>query len=147
MFLPESPPSGDEFWSRIAITLPFVTIFIAFLITYTWLPNTRVRLQDAWLPALLASLAFNISTVVLVQWLKQVPAYEEVYGGISAVIALMAWVYVSSIIMLVGAMATSRYSAYLAGRAQRKRLENLSYNLERVRTQPIVLAVNPASRR
>ncbi len=144
VFLPESPPSGDEFWSRIALTIPFVTIFITFLIMYTWLPNTKVRFRDAWLPALLASVAFNIATVVLVQWLKQFPAYEEIYGGISAVIALMAWVYVSSIIMLVGAMATSRYSAYLAAHAQRKRLESLSYNLERVRSQPITLAVNPA---
>jgi uncharacterized BrkB/YihY/UPF0761 family membrane protein len=88
--------------------------------------------------------AFNIATVVLVQWLKQFPAYEEIYGGISAVIALMAWVYVSSIIMLVGAMATSRYSAYLAAHAQQKRLESLSYNLERVRSQPITLAVDPS---
>jgi membrane protein len=137
---PESGPSSDDFWSRVAISIPPVTMFVTFLIIYTWLPYTRVRLRESWLPALLASIAFNIAAVVFVQWLREFPAYKDVYGGISAVIAFMAWVYVSSIIMLVGAMFTARYAAFLSAVDQRKKLRQLHGSLERIRSQPVVLA-------
>ena len=144
VMLPESPPSGDEFWSRVALTVPPITMFFTFIIIYTWLPYTRVRLREAWLPALGAAIIFSISTLVFVQWLKNFDAYQDVYGTISAVIAFMAWVYVSSIIMLVGAMLTSRYGAFLAARDQRQHLQNLSRSLDRVRTQPVILAAQPS---
>ena len=101
-------------------------------------------LREAWLPALGAAIIFSISTLVFVQWLKRFDAYQDVYGTISAVIAFMAWVYVSSIIMLVGAMLTSRYGAFLAARDQRQHLQNLSRSLDRVRTQPVILAAQPS---
>ena len=144
VLLPESPPSGDEFWSRVALTIPPISMFFTFMIVYTWLPNTRVRFREAWLPALGAALVFSISTLVFVQWLKRFDAYQDVYGTISAVVAFMGWVYVSSIIMLVGAMLTSRYAAFLAARDQRHRLRELSLSLERVRSQPILLAPQPS---
>ena len=95
VLLPESPPSGDEFWSRVALTIPPISMFFTFMIVYTWLPNTRVRFREAWLPALGAALVFSISTLVFVQWLKRFDAYQDVYGTISAVVAFMGWVYVS----------------------------------------------------
>lgn len=144
IFLPESAPSGDQLWNLLAILLPPISVFFTFLILYTWLPNTRVAVREAWLPALLASIAFNIGTVVFVWWLKTFPAYQHVYATMSTVIALIAWVYISSIIMLSGAMATARYSAFLAVRDQRKHLEHLSKNLERVRSNPVVLAPSEA---
>lgn len=144
VLLPDSPPSGAEFWSLIAFAIPPITIFFSFLIMYMWLPNTVVRLREAWLPALLASVAFNVATIVFVQWLKAFPAVQNVYGAVSAVIALMAWVYVSAIIMLSGALVTTRYAAFLAARDQQKRLDSLSRSLERVRANPVVLAVADA---
>jgi len=52
----------------------------------------------------------------------------------------MAWVYVSTIILLVGALLTSRYSAYLNLRDQRKQLNELSKSLERIRSNGPVVA-------
>ena len=46
--------------------------------------------------------------------------------------------------MLVGAMLTSRYAAFLAARDQRHRLRELSLSLERVRSQPVLLASQPS---
>lgn len=144
VLLPDSPPSGAEFWSRIAIAVPPIAILFAFLIVYMWLPNTKVRLRDAWLPALLGSVAFNIGTFVFVQWLKAFPAVQSVYGAVSAVIAFMAWVYVSAIIMLAGVLVTSRFQAYLSARDQQRRLDDLSFSLQRIRGEPIALDLEEA---
>ena len=139
VLLPDSPPSGSEFWSRVAVAIPSITIFFTFLILYTWLPNTKVRIRESWLPALLASAAFTIGTIIFVQWVRTFPV-QNIYGGVSTVIALMAWVYVSAIIMLSGALVTSRYTAFLARRDQQARLDYLSRSLERVRSSPVLLA-------
>ncbi|MDA1256988.1 MAG: YihY/virulence factor BrkB family protein [Chloroflexi bacterium] len=135
---------SQSFWSRVALTLPFATTFISFFLLYQWLPNTRVRVREVWLPALLAGTAFEIAKVVFVIYLGSFRGYSDVYGAVSAVIALMAWVYVSTIILLVGALLTSRYSAHLAVRDQRNHLESLSASLERIRTQAPVVAPTPA---
>jgi hypothetical protein len=49
------------------------------------------------------------------------------------IIVLMIFVYISSIILLVGAMLTSHYAFYLAQAEQKKRNRSLSKSLERIR--------------
>ncbi len=130
---------SHNFWSRVALTLPWGTTFVSFFLLYLWLPNTRVRIREVWLPVLIAGTTFEIGKVVFVVYLGNFRNYADVYGAIAAVIALMAWVYVSTIILLVGALLTSRYAAYLNTREQRKQLDELSTSLERIRSNgPVV---------
>ena len=137
VLLPDSGPSGDELWSQLALLVPPLTTYATFLILYVWLPNTKVALKEAWLPALGAAAAFEISKLVFVLYLQtfgQVNA--SIYGLVSGVIALTVWVFVSAIIFLVGALLTSRYAVYLSTRDQRGRVERLSRDLERIRSTP-----------
>ena len=131
---------SQNFWSRVALTLPWATTFVSFFLLYLWLPNTRVRVRAVVLPVLLAGTTFEVTKVLFVIYLGSFRNYADVYGALSAVIALMAWVYFSTIILLVGALFTSRYSAYLAVQDQRDHLDSLSANLERVRTNGPVVA-------
>ncbi len=131
---------SQNFWSRVALTLPWATTFVSFFLLYLWLPNTRVRVRAVVMPVLLAGTAFEIAKVVFVIYLGNFRSYADVYGAVGTVIALMAWVYISTIILLVGALLTSRYSIYLDVRDQRDHLQSLSANLERVRTNGPVVA-------
>ena len=133
---------NHNFWSRVALMLPWATTFVSFFLLYLWLPNTRVRIRDVWLPVLVAGTTFEIGKVVFVVYIGNFRNYADVYGAVGAVIALMAWVYVSTIILLVGALLTSRYAAHLNTRDQRKQLNELSKSLERIRTNgPVVTPV------
>ncbi len=130
---------NQNFWSRVALMLPWATTFVSFFLLYLWLPNTRVRIRDVWPPVLVAGTTFEIGKVVFVVYIGNFRNYADVYGAVGAVIALMAWVYVSTIILLVGALLTSRYAAHLNTRDQRKQLNELSKSLERIRTNgPVV---------
>jgi membrane protein len=120
--------------------LPWATTFISFFLLYLWLPNARVRVREVWLPVLIAGTTFEVGKIVFVIYLGSFRNYADVYGAVSAVIALMAWVYVSTIILLVGALLTSRYSTYLNLRDQRKQLNELSRSLERIRSNGPVVA-------
>jgi membrane protein len=139
-WLAGNAPFVADFLGRVAVTVPWAAVFPTFLILYKWLPNTRVRLRDAWLPAVGAAAIFEVATVAFVEFLRTFPETLDLYGAVSAVLALLAWVYVSSIILLSGALATSRYAAFLARLEQRQRVDELSRNLDRIRAHPLALA-------
>ena len=103
---------AEDFSSLAARLLTPVLSFLTFLLLYRFLPNTKVRLADVWLGALLASTAFQGAQWGFVLYVKSVPIYGAVYGPIGAIMALLTWVYVSAIILLFGALITSRYAAY-----------------------------------
>jgi len=137
VLFPDTALTGDELWRQVAPLVPPLATYVTFVILYVWLPNTKVALREAWLPALGAAAAFEISKIVFVLYFQrfgQVTA--SIYGVVAGVIALTVFIFVSAIIFLVGALLTSRYGVYLSIRDQRKRVERLSRDLERIRSTP-----------
>ena len=133
-WLPDAPISDPALWQRAAVFIPLVLTFTVFLTLYWWLPNTKLRFREVWPTALAGAAAFEISKAIFVFYLRNMSGVAtSIYGGVSAIIVLMIFVYVSAIILLVGAMLTSRYAYYLAETEQKKRNRSLSRSLERIR--------------
>ena len=109
---PEGDVTSDMFWTVAAQFLTSLVSFLSFLLLYRFLPNTKVRLGDVWLGALLASAAFEGAKWGFIWYVKTFPVYNVVYGAVGAIMALLTWVYVSAIILLFGALVTSRYATY-----------------------------------
>tara|TARA_Y100000588_G_scaffold83786_1_gene88405 strand:- start:629 stop:1591 length:963 start_codon:yes stop_codon:yes gene_type:complete len=134
ILFPDAPISDPVLWRQSAVLVPLLLSFTMFLTLYWWLPNTKLRFRDVWPTALAGAAAFEISKVVFIFYLRNVSGIAtSIYGGLSTIIVLMIFVYVSSIILLVGAMLTSRYAFYLSQSEQTKRNRSLSKNLQRVR--------------
>ncbi|MDP6666181.1 MAG: YihY/virulence factor BrkB family protein [Dehalococcoidia bacterium] len=135
IWLPDAPLSDPVLWQRLALFIPFTLTFTVFLTLYWWLPNTKLRFRDVWPTALAGAAAFEISKAIFIFYLRNMSGIAtSIYGGVSMIIVLMIFVYVSSIILLVGAMLTSRYAFYLSETEQRRRNRSLSRNLERIRS-------------
>ena len=134
ILLPDAPISDPVLWQQSAVLVPLLLSFFVFLTLYWWLPNTKLRFRDVWPTALAGAAAFEISKVIFIFYLRNASGVAtSIYGGLSTIIVLMIFVYVSSIILLVGAMLTSRYAFYLAQSEQKKRNRSLSKSLERIR--------------
>jgi membrane protein len=134
IWLPDAPISDARFWQKAAVFVPLILNFTVFLTLYWWLPNTKLRFKEVWATALAGAAAFEISKAIFVFYLRNMSGVAtNIYGGVSAIIVLMIFVYVSAIILLVGAMLTSRYAFYLAETEQKKRNKSLSRSLERIR--------------
>ena len=134
ILLPNAPISDPVLWQQSAVLVPLLLSFFVFLTLYWWLPNTKLRFRDVWPTALAGAAAFEISKVIFIFYLRNASGVAtSIYGGLSTIIVLMIFVYVSSIILLVGAMLTSRYAFYLAQLEQKKRNRSLSKSLERIR--------------
>ena len=130
---PEADLAISLFWSVIGRILTPVLSFLTFLLLYRFLPNTKVRIADVWLGALLGSIAFEGSKWGFVWYVKTFPVYNAVYGTVGAIMALLTWVYVSAIILLLGALVTSRYASYPSRVRSGQGMKFLWSGLSRVR--------------
>jgi membrane protein len=88
----------------ISRLVPAFLIFLTFLSLYRWIPNTKVRWREAAWGAGVATIGWEISKEGFTWYLTSgLAAYQLVYGSLGAVIALMLWLYLSSVIVLFGA--------------------------------------------
>ena len=134
---PEADIASDFFWSLAAQLLTPVLTFLTFLLLYRFIPNTKVCLTDVWPSALVAALAFDGAKWGFVWYVRTFPVYNVVYGSVGAIMALLTWVYVSAIILLSGALVTSRYAGYAARVREEQGLRLIWTGLSRVRLRVV----------
>jgi membrane protein len=95
------------FWQQILVILvPFVVQVLILYLLYRWGPATRssTHSRAALLGALFTGLALEITTKIYTWYLQSGFAnYEVIYGSLGAIIGLLFWVYISSMILLFGA--------------------------------------------
>ena len=94
------------FGTLLLKTVPWAAAIGAFLILYMIVPNRPVRAKYAFWGALFATILFEISKQGFAFYLKNFPSYEAIYGALAAVPILFLWVYLSWIVVLLGAILT-----------------------------------------
>ena len=134
---PEADVASDLFWGLAAQILASALTFLTVLLLYCFLPNTKIRLSDVWPVALLAAGALEGAKWGFVWYVKTFPVYNLVYGSVGAIMALLTWVYVSAIILLFGALVTSRYAAYAANVKEDHVVKLVWMGLSRVRLRVV----------
>ena len=94
----------------LARLVPFAITGLVFFLLYTFLPDAKTRWRDIWPGVLLAAVLFvEIAKASFVLYLGEYADYGRVYGALGSVIALLVWVYVFSLILIVGAEFSSQY--------------------------------------
>ena len=75
---------------------------LVFTLVFKWMPHRKVFWKEALAGALVTTIMWEIGSYI---FLRLVPFfdYQKIYGKMGAVIALLAWVYTSNLIMLFGA--------------------------------------------
>jgi membrane protein len=93
----------------IALAVPVAVALatLAFTLVYTLLPATRVPFPAALAGGLAAALGFEAAKRGFVLYVLNVPTYERVYGTLSVLPLFLVWIYVSWLIVLVGAAITA----------------------------------------
>ncbi len=90
-----------------------------FLIIYRYLPNCRVYWRHVWPGALLAAVLLESAKSVFT-WYLSYSNYTQLYGTIAASIAFLLWVYLSALILTLGAEVCYQYQRVYYPRDVRK---------------------------
>ena len=99
---------GDGNGGRLALDLigllvPIVLALVALLVVYRVAPNRRVTFRQVFPGALVATILFTILRATFTWYATDVARYESFFGPISAVITLLVFLYMASVVVLLGA--------------------------------------------
>ena len=85
---------------------------------YRFVPNTHVRWQHAWAGGVFAAVGFELAKRAVVWYVTLVPTFSVLYGAFATLPILLLWVYLSWVIVLLGAVIAA-YAPSLAMRVVR----------------------------
>ncbi len=86
---------------------------------YRYVPNTYVRWAHAWTGGLFVAAGIELAKRALTYYLSAVPTYSLVYGAFATLPILLVWIYLSWVIVLMGAVIAAYLPSLLAGVARR----------------------------
>lgn len=89
----------------LATLVSFLVVAFLFAAMFKYLPDAEVRWKDALIGAALTALLFAVGKYALSMYLSK-SKFESQFGAAAAMAILLAWVYYSSLILLLGAEFT-----------------------------------------
>ena len=110
--LPLLVQAGESFQvkARLLSLLPFLISWFALTAIYVMVPNCRVRVRHALIGAFIAAIASEAAKRGFTSYVGK--SYNQVYGALAIVPIFIVWIYLSWIIVLVGASITSTLAAF-----------------------------------
>ena len=98
--------AGSFFWQGIYALVSFLVTVVLFVVIYRFMPRAEVSFRDTLPGAVLGGLLWELAKYVFA-WSLNYFHYDQIYGSVGAVVAVLTWSYVSSLILLFGAQLTA----------------------------------------
>ena len=95
-------PGSAAVWQAVVTGLSLLVIALAFYLLYRYVPQRRLRFEDIWPAALATAVLWELTRYGLAIYFEKNDLISG-YGPIGAAMALLFWLYVASMIILIGA--------------------------------------------
>lgn len=103
-------------WLRLPVTLAMLVLFV--MLTYRFLPSRRVPRRALLAGALPTVLAWMLLGSAFRLWLKHLGNFDQIYGGLTSFFLLMIFIWLVSLILLLGGEISSRLADRMEGREE-----------------------------
>lgn len=106
--------------------VPYLLIIGAFAFVYVFVPNTRVRVVPALVGAVVAGLLWQTTGWAFASMMAGSTRYAAIYSSFAIMIMLLIWIYLSWLILLIGANVAFfvQYPEYMLVRRGEVRLSS-----------------------
>lgn len=91
------------FKTQLLMVMPFILTTIAFTLLYMAIPNRRIRFKHAFVGGIFAAVLFEVTKRGFAFYVQAFPTYELLYGTLATIPIFLVWVYLSWLIILLGA--------------------------------------------
>ena len=98
--------AGSVFWQGAFAIASFLITVTLFVVVYRFMPKAEVTLRDTLPGAIIGGLLWEAAKYVFA-WALTYFHYDQIYGSVGAVVAVLTWSYVSSLILLFGAQLSA----------------------------------------
>jgi len=105
-FMVENGFLAQDFLFYSILSMKFIVLFVLFLITISAIYYFAPALHNRWkfisIGSVVATLLSILVSYFFSFYITNFGTYNKIYGSIGAMIALMVWIYMISVILLVG---------------------------------------------
>jgi len=100
-------PIINAMWYSIILGMGFLIAITVFFFIYKLMPDRKVHWHEALSGAVVATILWEAGSYIFGKFVPVLDS-QRVYGTMGAIMALLAWVYTSSLITLYGANFSAR---------------------------------------
>lgn len=87
----------------LADAMPFLTSLLVFALLYRLMPYERQELRNVWPGAAVAAVLLAVARGGLELYFEQFANYQALYGALSGVVALLLFIFASTLVYVYGA--------------------------------------------
>ncbi len=96
------------------IVTPVLITFVVFTWLYAWVPNVKVRAKQIAPIALVAAIAFECAKIGFIYYLRfGAERFLTAYGSVATVMMFFMFMYVSAMILLIGALLSAKWIGFI----------------------------------
>ena len=109
---------GEVFQAAVDSTgglLAFALSAAAFAVVYKIFPFRRVPWRDVWPAVAFAAIAYEVAKRGFTLYVENFANYNAIYGALGSVVAVLVFIYVSAIVLLIGAEMAALWPRVRAG--------------------------------
>ena len=105
---------GEVGWlqSQFLKIFPFLMSATIFVLLFLLVPNKAIRFKHGLAGALLTAFLFEVAKRGFAIYIAKFTSYSAIYGALAAIPIIFVWVYVSWLIVLLGAELTATLGEY-----------------------------------
>jgi len=91
-----------QLWEVFRYLVPLGTILVTFLFFYKYSPNRYVSFREVLPGSLFTTIGWILSSVAFSFYVNNFVNFALIYGSLGGIFILLIWLYISSIIVLIG---------------------------------------------
>ena len=96
-----------EILKLLSVAIGIIFNFLIFTLIYYLGINKKINFRQIYRGALTVAVGLEIAKHIFVYYLARFASYQLTYGSVGSAIAFLTWVYISSMILLLGAEINS----------------------------------------
>ncbi|GGN99029.1 YihY/virulence factor BrkB family protein [Saccharibacillus kuerlensis] len=98
----DNPSGFDRIWGLLQYSIPLIVLIAVFTALYWIAPNRKIRLREAVPGAIFATIGWILTSLLFSFYVNNFGNFSRTYGSLGGIIILLTWLYLSSIIIIVG---------------------------------------------
>ncbi|MED4604000.1 YihY/virulence factor BrkB family protein [Paenibacillus validus] len=110
------PGDFSQLWGWVQYAIPLVVLWTMFVLLYSYLPNVRLGYKAVIPGAIFATGGWIVVSMLFSFYVNHFDSYSRTYGSIGGIIVLLTWLYLSSMIILLGGQINATLHFMKTGR-------------------------------